>query len=195
MNHTCVPKEELKQEFWNRTQVSLHPMLTYEEWPADWESICHPGEKEKPKRAQKMMQAHIFMSDDPKHDTCYVDDNMRELMPLWHARRSASKQSPLNWLTMLSDNGPAHYKCCRSFYNLTCWQAELGPTDCGLCRAPAPVVPGASAITAAAAVCPPDAEPGSAAACAHLDQFYMDWMFLAPDHDCVTNDPVIVDSE
>lgn len=28
-NHTCVPNEELKQEFWNRTQVSLHPMLTY----------------------------------------------------------------------------------------------------------------------------------------------------------------------
>ena len=122
------------------------------------------------------------MSDDSKHDTCYVDDNMRELMPLWHARRSASKQSPLNWLTMLSDNGPAHYKCCRSFYNLTCWQAELGPTDCGLCRAPAPVVPGASAIAAAAAACPPAAEPGSAEACAHLGQFYLDWIFLAPDH-------------
>ena len=181
MNHTCVPKEELKQEFWNRTQVSLHPMLTYEEWPMDWETVCHPGEKEKTKRAEKMMQAHIFMSDDPKHDTCYVDDNMRELMPLWHARRSSDNTTPLTWLTMLSDNGPAHYKCCRSFYNLTCWAAELGPTECGLCRAPAPVVPGASAAAAAATVCPP-ADPGSAAACAHLGQFYMDWMFLAPDH-------------
>ena len=42
MNHTCVPKEELKQEFWNRTQVSLHPMLTYSEWPPDWNTTCHP---------------------------------------------------------------------------------------------------------------------------------------------------------
>ena len=91
--------------------------------------------KEKKARAKRMMETHIFMSDDPKHDTVFVNDNMHELLPVWHARRAANKQPPVDWLTMLSDNGPAHYKCCRSFYNLTCWASELKPTACGLCVA------------------------------------------------------------
>ena len=34
-----------------------------------------------------MTETHIFMSDDPKHDTTFVNDNMQELLPVWHARR------------------------------------------------------------------------------------------------------------
>lgn len=177
MNHTCVPKEELKQEFWNRTQVSLHPMLTYQDWPPDWEEFTHePGAKrqmkEKKARAKRMMETHIFMSDDPKHDTVFVNDNMHELLPVWHARRAANKQPPVDWLTMLSDNGPAHYKCCRSFYNLTCWASELKPTACGLCVAGE--VQGPLAQDAD--------EPLGQATCEHLENFFIDWMFLAPDH-------------
>ena len=121
MNHTAVPREELKQEFWDRTQVSLHPMLAYHEWFPNYADVTHPGGKP---RAPKMMQTHMFLSDDPKHDTAFVDSNMRDVMPIFHLQRSKAGIAPLQHVMLLSDNGPAHYKNARSFYNMSVLKSE-----------------------------------------------------------------------
>jgi hypothetical protein len=97
MNHTAIPKEELKQEFWDRTQVSLHPWLAYHDWLPQYGELSHPGGKP---RAQKMMQTHVYLSDDPKHDTAYVDDNFRNILPIFHLQRSKAGIPPLRHITI-----------------------------------------------------------------------------------------------
>lgn len=161
MNMTCIPREELKQEFWNRTQVSLHPVLAYHDWYPQYGDTCYPGDKP---RAERMMQTHVHLSDDPKHDTHYVDANMRTMCKIFDVQRSEAGVLPMNWLSLLSDNGPEHYKCARSFYNMSILQSAGAPELCGVCKW----------------------RPASATTrvpCNHLgEDMLLEWIFLAPDH-------------
>ena len=131
MNYTCVPKDELKQEFWCREQVSLHTMIAYHEWPPEYELVCHPpmaGNKPRP-RAEKMMQTHIYLSNDNTHDATYVQSNMDDAMCMYHQQRHDWGMDPLSWLTLLSDGGPGHYKQGRNFYNMSNLKLSGAPED------------------------------------------------------------------
>ena len=66
-----------------------------------------------------MMQTHIYISNDNSHDATYVKHNADEMLPMYHKQRHDWGMEPLDWITFLSDGGPAHYKCARSFYNLS----------------------------------------------------------------------------
>eukprot|EP01047_Picozoa_sp_COSAG01_P036590 COSAG01_NODE_2863_length_6958_cov_7.166351_2_plen_1087_part_00 len=131
MNYTCVPKDELKAEFWCREQVSLHTMIAYHEWPPDYEKVCHPpraGNKPRP-RAEKMMQTHIYLSNDNTHDATYVQSNMDDAMRMYHQQRRDWEMEPLEWLTLLSDGGPGHYKQGRNFFNMSKLKLSGAPED------------------------------------------------------------------
>ena len=42
MNYTCIPKWEIKAQFFSREQISLHTTIAYHEWPPDFEKVCDP---------------------------------------------------------------------------------------------------------------------------------------------------------
>ena len=131
MNYTCVPADEMKQEFFQRQSISIHTTLGYCEWPPHYHSHCSwKKEEDQPAaRPAKMLQSHMYFSNDPHHDPTFVRDNNYHLLNTYHKQRTDWKMDPLDSVTYLSDGGPGHYKQKENFYNMSCIcsTAELCP--------------------------------------------------------------------
>eukprot|EP01049_Picozoa_sp_SAG25_P022607 SAG25_NODE_9117_length_387_cov_0.694444_1_plen_96_part_10 len=54
-----------------------------------------------------------------------MDDAMR----MYHQQRRDWEMEPLEWLTLLSDGGPGHYKQGRNFFNMSKLKLSGAPED------------------------------------------------------------------
>jgi hypothetical protein len=120
MSYEVMHGNEVKNEFFQHVQVSIHTTLQYLPWAPRmmkyYDADKHPN---------KALHANIFLSDDPSHDPAFVLNNFNVLLPIFDAKASAENMPIINWTTFMSDGGPGHYKQRHNFYNITLKQFSL----------------------------------------------------------------------
>jgi hypothetical protein len=109
MSFEMFNAQELKQEFFQHETISIHSCATYSEWPT--------STRLDPKlHAPVRLDALFGLSDDPKHDPAYVALHMDHMIKVLDEQRHSDGRVQMDWLSVMSDGGPGHYKQRHNFF-------------------------------------------------------------------------------
>ena len=112
MSFEMFNAQELKQELFQHESISIYSCGTYSEWP--------PGMLVNPSmHGAVRLDAQMALSDDPKHDPAHVLQHMDRMVQLFDIQRHQDGRAPLDWLSVMTDGGPGHYKQRFNFWNCT----------------------------------------------------------------------------
>ena len=113
--------QERKQDFFQHETVIIHSCASYSEWPAVMKVI-------KGKHGVQRLDGLFGLSDDPKHDPVFVEEHVNQMIKIFDTQRKQDGRCEMDWLVIVTDGGPGHYKQRKNFYN---WNHQKPLADLG----------------------------------------------------------------